>query len=395
MIIRKINSFISHPYLSIKPRIKKIKYAVLRPLYRLYYGNNIIILESHQVFDGNSGAVYQYMKNQKKYKKYTFIWLSLSYKLGSTANTRRTLAFPFDYYSMKKDWLIHHAKFVLFDDIPIKVDRPNVKTVYLTHGCPPIKNVKGIINLPDFVDIAIASSNYTIQIASEQYSFPKEKFIVAGQPRNDILFEPKKDISFFFNPNDYKKVILWLPTFRKVKDSDRNDSAKDFPFGIPLFSNEEELGAVNSLLANNNTLLVMKLHPMQDTDSIHIKAYSNIKILSANELTEKNISTNALFLHSDALISDYSSTVFDYLLINKPIAYLFDDLDLYKVGLIDGYEELIAGCIMKNLDDFIGFIKKVIRDEDEFADQRKKVTDLVHEYQHGGFTKRIVELLNI
>ncbi len=394
MIKDKALSFFSHPYISLRYRIKRLKTNLLKPLFRLYYGKNIILMESHVPFSGNSGALFNYLKQHKKYKKFTFVWLLRTYD-GSIRNKRRTLIFSLMHSSPRKQWLIDHALYSFFDDVPVKPGGVNAKTIYLTHGCPPIKNVKGIINIPSFVDVAISSSKYTARIASEQYSFPIEKFIIAGQPRNDTLFLPKKNVSSLFEPEKYKKIILWLPTFRKAKSQNRNDTKKNLPLGIPLFLNKNEVDKINNVLSRENVLLVIKNHPAQDESVITIQNKSNFIILSNEQVIKAGLNTNDLFLHSDALISDYSSTVFDYLLIDKPVAFLFDDFDEYKLGLVDGYEELLAGCIMRDINDFESFILKVVNEEDDYAEKRKTVKNLVHEYQDGGYTKRIVELFNL
>ena len=374
---------------------KKIKNTVFSFWYRLYYGKKIILLESHEPFDGNSGALYHYMRANKKYKKYTFVWILQLYSDNGIKNQRRVLLFSKNNKTYRKQWFINHAEFVFYDNVPIRPGNPNAKTIYLTHGCPPIKNVKGIINVPDYVDYAIASSTAAAEIASEQYSFPKEKFIIAGQPRNDVLFEEKKDIELLFNPKRYSKVILWMPTFRKAKSSDRNDTNKSLPYGIPLFKEETEFESLNMTLKRNNLLFVIKLHPLQDTSVVNLKKYSNIITLTSDDLQKARISTNEILPFADALITDYSTVYFDYLLLDKPIAFLFDDIDDYKLGLINEYEKLVFGDRMMSVYDLISFVNDIALDIDKYSADRKRVKDEMHQFQHGGYCKRILELFKV
>lgn len=374
---------------------KKIKNTVFSFLYRLYYGKKIILLESHEPFDGNSGALYHYMRTNKKYKKYTFVWILQLYSDNGIKNQRRVLLFSKNNKTYRKQWFINHAEFVFFDDVPIRPGNPNAKTIYLTHGCPPIKKVKGIINVPEYVDYAIGSSVDVIRIASEQFSFPREKFIIAGQPRNDVLFEEKKDIKLLFNPKIYSKVILWMPTFRKAKFSDRNDTNKSLPYGIPLFKKEKEIEFLNNFLQVNNTLFVIKLHPLQDTSVVNLNKYSNIITLTSDDLQKAKVSTNTLLLYADALITDYSSVVFDYLLLDRPIAFLLDDLDDYKLGLVDEANQFIFGYKLMNIKELIVFLNDIIDGNDRFSIERKILKKYIHQYQNGGYCKRIIDLFSV
>ena len=69
---------------------------------------------------------------------------------------------------------------------------------------------------------------------------------------------------------------------------------------------------------------------------------------------------NDLLIVTDILITDYSSVIFDYLLLNKPIIYYAYDLELYKQerGLYYDFEDYIYGLVAYNMDELIKAIKK-------------------------------------
>lgn len=91
---------------------------------------------------------------------------------------------------------------------------------------------------------------------------------------------------------------------------------------------------------------------------------------------------NDLILVSDILISDYSSIIWDYSILCKPIISYAYDFDQYQKerGVYDGYEKLLSHGIMKDQQDIIHFIqtmnyeqeceytRKYIRDEYVVAD---------------------------
>lgn len=398
MSIERIRQFFSHPFKSLDYRFTRLIEIIRECFYYYYYGKNIILMESHCPFDGNSGALYFYMQKQKKFRRYTYVWIIKGFKDGSFNNSRRVMVYSIENESKEKRWLINHARFSFYDDVPIQAKGKLARTIYLTHGCPPIKNVKGIINVPEYVDYSITSSEFTAQIASEQYSFPKSRFIITGQPRNDVLFDSVQNIQFFYEFGKYKKVIIWLPTFRKSKYEERNDTLKELPYGVPLITSKNDWEKINKDFNHLGVLLVIKTHPVQDVSelqSIINTNYSNIVIYTSDDLYKSKICVNQLFAYSDALISDYSSVVFDYLLTNKPIAYSQDDIDEYKLGLINDYEKITPGYRINSISDLVAFAKDLINNRDPYYKERIKVKNCIHKYQDGGFSKRIVELFDV
>ena len=56
----------------------------------------------------------------------------------------------------------------------------------------------------------------------------------------------------------YKKVILWMPTFRKSVDFSRMDSTSELALGVPILKDRESCNELNTFLAANNALLIVK-----------------------------------------------------------------------------------------------------------------------------------------
>ena len=355
----------------------------------------IILLESHYAFDGNSGALFDYMRSHRKYRGYTYVWIVLGFKDGSYHNSRRVLAYSFSNNDQKKKWLINHARFSFYDDVPIQAKGKDAKTVYLRHGCPGIKNVKGIINTPIYVDYALCTSKSLIQRESERINCPIDKFFVSGMPRNDYLFKPKVDIIRFFNLENYNKTVLWLPTFRKVRNSDRCDSSFDYPFGIPLFVSNDDFTFLDTVLKRINMVLVIKAHPVQDLNVIHIPCSNNIIFLSHQKLLELRLDTYSLLSYSHALITDYSSVAFDYMLLNRPIAFTQDDIKEYSLGLVSDYKDLTPGYRIDSKDDLISFLYDVYSNNDSYKAKRSVINKYIHDYRDGNNSERVINYFGI
>lgn len=392
-VIRKITKGIKHPVLALKICVNFTKKIVLNTYYSLCYGKKIILFESHYEFNGNSGALWQYLRKDRYFKNYTFVWFVNDFKRSRYKNKRRDLVFDIREKTLKTKYFISQASFCFFDDIPIKPRGKNSKTIYLTHSQIDIKNVRGIIVIPDWVDYTLCISEFSKERKIEMCNLLPEKAFICGMPRNDILYQ--KHTNPFYVKDKYNKVILWLPTFRKTKSS-RNDSNKELPFSVPLFYDKEDFVLLNNYLKKNNVLLVIKFHPIQDLSNNGALYNSNIMVLSHADLATRFMNVNALFTFTDALISDYSSVYIDYLLTFKPIAFVVEDLNNYKLAIPkEEYECLTPGDKISNINHFYSFIDNVIDGVDKYKDERSAFTKKVHAYFDGNNCRRIVEIFDI
>ncbi|MCI2774327.1 CDP-glycerol glycerophosphotransferase family protein [Staphylococcus petrasii] len=145
----------------------------------------------------------------------------------------------------------------------------------------------------------------------------KLKILDYGAPRNEYLLknnnlEEEKRIrrKYLFNENLNKKYILYCPTWR---NKNRESVIK---------SDLEEL--LNYLPEEYE--LIIKLHP---NEAYLRKYYSHIdKRIHCfyNELVD----IQELYLISTCMITDYSSTIFDYAHLNKPIFLFQEDEEDYE-----------------------------------------------------------------
>ena len=76
---------------------------------------------------------------------------------------------------------------------------------------------------------------------------------------------------------------------------------------------------------------------------------------------------NDLLLVTDILITDYSSLIFDYVFVNKPIIYYAYDLELYENdrGMYFPFNEYVYGEVAKNEEELLEAIKKENMEEEK------------------------------
>ncbi len=354
-----------------------------------------IVIESHNDFDCNGGAFYNYLIEHKYNKKYKIVWLiknDLNRKLPYNV-----VAYNIYRPSWGKNKYICLAKWLLSDnDITSKV-RSDQISIYCTHGGVTIKNVKGVLVVPDDVDYILSPSERFDKQLCENYSipYPNERMLHIGYPCNDNLFLSVAEVRKI-SRNKYCKILLWMPTFRKSKF--RNDSTVDSKMGIPLFESMEELIEFNRYLQNKNSLLIIKLHPMQDLDTVKsLKGLSNIIILDAEKTKKIELDIYKLMSCADALISDYSSVTYSYLLLDRPIGFVLSDLNNYKLGLAaDDLDKFIPGERIYNIHDFTVFAQNVIEGKnDEYERKRQELIPWIYDYRDGNSCKRLVEFMNL
>lgn len=297
-------------------KINALLIQILKPFFIKRELKNIIMMESHTNFDCNGGALYEYLIKNGFNKKYLIVWRvrsrNISKKLPENVVTVRD-----EGPSLRKVYYILNAKYFFSDDTMLRKIRKNQISVYCTHGGCTLKNVKGLLNVRDDVDYILSASENYDPIMCENYSipFPNKRMLHFGFPSNDVLFDKEVKELEKLGKKNFDKTILWMPTFRKLIGG-RNDSKEEYPYGVPLLKTKNILAEFNDFLKIQNTHLVVKLHPYQRIEfDIEQLIFSNITFVTREIAEKKNIDVYRLMASVDALISDYSSSAYSFILL--------------------------------------------------------------------------------
>ena len=357
---------------------------------------NVIIIESHDDFDCNGGAFYAYLIEHGFNKKYKIVWLLKNRKPRNLP--QNVTGYRIFRPSFMKSYYRCVAKVFTSDNVVTPKVRNDQKEYYLTHGGITFKNVKGYLVVPEHVDYILSSSANYDPYVCDNYSipYPNNKMLHFGFPSNDCLFTDAPDEFRKISEARFNKIILWMPTFRKLANTDRNDSSSNQPLGIPLIEDLETYRKLNDYLKDHKLFMIIKIHPMQDLSILKIHDMSNIKVVTKNVVKTLNLDSYRLMKSSDALISDYSSSAYQYLLLNRPIAFVLSDLKDYKLGFsVENYERFLPGEHIYSFEDFIGFLEHVTLDNDVYYNKRKELLDFLYEYQDGNASKRLADFMNL
>lgn len=190
-----------------------------------------------------------------------------------------------------------------------------------------------------------AHQNYTHVIASsaeiktqyaEAFQIDQEKILPLGLPRLWKFYdEAYKQFNQTYYQEMYpalkrKKVILYAPTFR-------GNSEQRKAFDVPL-----DLSALREQLGEEYVFFV-KLHPLVDKGSLDFTDTADF----AFDVSDQNIAD--LMLIADMLVTDYSSVIFEFALLGKPILFYAYDLENYleERDFYEAYESYVPGPIVK------------------------------------------------
>ena len=228
--------------------------------------------------------------------------------------------------------------------------------VNLWHGMP-LKNIgflDGKKHVPPSHKLLCTSLMFQ-RIMAEAFRMQLDDVLITGLPRNDVLLRRVENKELIKLNKKYKKIHVWLPTYRKSYLGDiRNDGNASNVFGFADF----DAKGLNQLLKSNNEFLLVKPHPMaMYTDSA--ESLSNIKIINEQWLSGVGITLYELLAATDTLWTDFSSVFVDYAITKKTILFVIPDMKLYKEsrGLTFDIETIkLPGLVVENEKDLISAV---------------------------------------
>ena len=240
----------------------------------------------------------------------------------------------------------------------------------------------------------LATCDYGKNYFMKCFGYKSEQFYIGGYPRCEQLFSGKDVLKEFgIDKSQYAKIILYMPTFRKAKQFGYDESVLEFP----LFD-EQKLSKFNDYLAEKNILFIIKPHPAQDNLNILNFQSSNVKVIKNRDLLSKKMMLYSLVGQSDVLITDYSSIYFDYLLTQRPICFVIDDIDSYsdKRGfVVENPEDYMAGEKIKDVEQLQQFLDGILDGKDMWKEKRAEINDMMNPDKSLDYSKNILDFVGI
>ncbi|MBO5889668.1 MAG: CDP-glycerol glycerophosphotransferase family protein [Clostridia bacterium] len=177
------------------------------------------------------------------------------------------------------------------------------------------KHSKAYLN----TDILLSGCNVTANSFITAFKF-KGEILKFGTPRNDILFKPetkeelKKKLGLPLN----KKVILFAPTFRDSLEMSGLYQMKNLDINNLLTKLSNKFGGEWCFVFRTHNLVFQKIQE----EGLKI----NENVINGNKFDDMA----EYLVCTDLLLTDYSGSMFDYLITKKPCLLYTPDLDNYK-----------------------------------------------------------------
>ncbi|MFE3204121.1 CDP-glycerol glycerophosphotransferase family protein [Embleya sp. NPDC059237] len=233
----------------------------------------------------------------------------------------------------------------------------------------------------DRFDHFVVRSEHDVRTLVRGYRL-KCEILRIGYPRNDALIDGEANRAQVAAlreqlglAGDERRVVLYAPTFRQEEDGSIT------PFTLPFDPARfvEEFGDRFVLLVRTHYLNTVMLPPSL---ADHVKDASTVP-----DVTQ-------LLQLTDVLITDYSSLMFDYALLDRPMVFFTYDYDAYtrqSRGAYFDLAETAPGPLAYDEDQLFGHLRELDAAAPEYAERRRDFVESYGEYDHGTAAKTIVE----
>ena len=292
-------------------------------------------------------------------------------------------------------WLLARADAIVIDkDQPVlhRVPSAGHRIVQLWHSSGAIKTVGySRIGTPrgpnpwsrthkDYT-YAIVSGEFDIPLYAEAFGIPEERVIPTGIPRMDRFFDERARAAgreaalVAFPEAGGRMVILFAPTFR--------GSLKEATYDLGVLDHAR----LHALCLEKDAVFVIRLHPF-------VRRSLDIPDAFADRLLDGSSAVmNApdLLFATDLLITDYSSIVFEYSTLGRPMLFFAHDLDEYRAerDVYVPYEEFVPGRIVRTFDELV----EAIRHDDYELEKVAPFAARHFAHPEGGATDRVIDLI--
>lgn len=363
---------------------------IICKLFLLFPVRRRIMFESVPDLSDSTKAVFEEMIRRGLNKEYEMIWLihgeerSLPNILNVKYIYEKRSRLVVKYYEYTSCCLVSCNMFLLSHS-------KRQKSFYISHGST-LKAAGSYYFMPNEVDYYLSASEDAGRVLAKMMRIPPDKEIHLGLPRNDVFNQPRREITQFF-PIKYKKMVIWYPTFRQHKAGGHNSAATR---GLPLLHDIVTAQRLNEFVKEREVLIVLKPHFAQDLNYIKELNLSNIVFIDDSFFVKNCISSYELVNVADALVSDYSSIYYDYLLTDRPIALIWEDIEEYKSD--PGFEVDItyyckAATKVYSVEEFEMFIQDLVDGRDILQKERNEICTLMNYSLDGQNTRRVVDFI--
>jgi CDP-glycerol glycerophosphotransferase (TagB/SpsB family) len=269
--------------------------------------------------------------------------------------------------SVVAGWHLATARLFIVDDhyFPMSAIRPRPDTIRVQawHACGAFKKFgysvldKGFgadegavaaVPIHANYDLCLVSAARFVPAYAEAFRQPPERFTARlGIPRTDLFFDaPRREAATAAVRARYPlpagaRVVLYAPTFRGARTT-----AARSPGDLDLRLLRDSLGDDHVVLLRAHPFVSARLRPGRDLGSFAID------VSDWPELNE-------LMLVSDVLLTDYSSAIYEFALLARPMAFFAPDHAAYEAerGFYLDFPADLPGPVLETSDAVAAFLR--------------------------------------
>jgi CDP-ribitol ribitolphosphotransferase len=267
---------------------------------------------------------------------------------------------------LRLPWLLARADVILLDDYQPVISQlrphPDVRIIQLWHAWGAFKTVgysrigkpggpNPFSRVHKNYTYATVSSAHVVPFYAEAFGLPETSVVATGTPRMDEFLDPAnqeagRERAFAANPGARdRRVILFAPTFR-------GDKAALATYPAEVL----DLPALHALAEEIDAVVILKMHPFVAEPVLIPPPLADRLIDAGASATD----VNDLLLIADILVTDYSSLIFEYASLGRPMLFFVFDLDEYVAGrdFYEPFEAFAPGRIVRTFPQLLDAIRR-------------------------------------
>ncbi len=355
-----------------------------------------VVFESHmgKCYGDSPRALYEELRTQRPGLSATWSYASSPEGFPSDARLVRRWSWPYLWALARAEWWVDNQGF------PHALTKPSHTTylqtwhgsAYKRMGFDEIRHRTQ--NAPERERLAravgrfdhfLVRSEHDVHTLAHAYRIPEDRLLRVGYPRNDRLVEarrrderegrfPRPALAEELGIPDHKTVVLYAPTFRGTPRNKRAQLALD----VRKFA--ERFGDTHVLLVRAHYMETATLPTTPSGTVLDVSAYHDVSEIQCL---------------ADVLITDYSSIMFDFALLDRPIIHFAPDLDTYAAerGSYFDLRSRSGGPVVETQEELLRTLAGLKESDGEWQETRREFAARFGAYDDGGSARAVVEQL--
>jgi len=235
-------------------------------------------------------------------------------------------------------------------------------------------------------DHFLVRSEHDVATLARAYRLPEDRLLRTGYPRNDALVAertrtetegrlPRPPLAGALGIDDHKKVVLYAPTFRGGPAAGGKQARRRLLLDVREFA--ERFGDSYTLLVRAHYLEAARLPLCPPGTVIDVSRHHDVSELLAL---------------ADVLVTDYSSIMFDFALLDRPVLLYAPDLDTYAAerGSYFDLREKAPGPVTETQEELFGQLAELKKSDIHHASHRAAFAAEFGAYDRGDAARQVV-----